>query len=148
MDTITGRGLTKEHNPELVYLSAKLEQQQAANKDAENDLNSLSRDDYERFACKRQLRGLDAALLATVDSVIKSWQTGLLYSTDADEEGNFQFTSVKSGDYLLLARGQAGASDIYWEQDLCVRCIANNVLGTDLSHLKLSSVQQSCINLE
>ncbi len=32
VDTVTGRGLTKEQNPELVYLSKKLDQQQAASK--------------------------------------------------------------------------------------------------------------------
>jgi len=146
VDTVTGRGITAEQNPEVVYLSNILEQQQTATKDTESDLNSVSPDNVERFACKRQLSGIDAALLATLDSMIKHRQNRLVYSTDADEEGNFQFKSVAAGDYLLIARGQASANDVYWEEDLCVRCFANKVLGTDLSRVKLSSVKKSCTN--
>lgn len=62
-----------------------------------------------------------------------------VYITTADEEGFFQIGGREPGDYIVLARGHAGANDAYWEGNF-------NVKAGESVQMKLASPQTACLD--
>jgi len=95
----------------------------------------------ESQICHRFLRTYFDALSQTrawVSENHKGWQ---MLSTDADENGNFRIAVSRPGSYVILASGQAGANEAFWDNGL------NDVVvspGATIE-LKLSSPAKACL---
>lgn len=96
----------------------------------------------ESIACHRHLMAYTIALRETLEwtsNAHKEWQ---LTEADADESGYFKIPVPHPGIYILLARGQAGFNDAFWDTDNFVVHPGAQV------EVKMSKVEQSCPKVE
>ena len=105
----------------------------------QKDLDGLKEGDPA--LCMRDLVAADKAILATLDWSKTKHLTDLVRFTDADEDGYFQIENARPGTYDLVARGQAGSNNAYWEEDVEVK-------PNQKTEVKMASVQAACSNLD
>jgi len=91
--------------------------------------------------CKSLLIGDTKAILDTFERADQHNQSMPIYSADADEEGNFQLSKIKSGEYILVALGQAGMNDAFWQENVQVHL-------REKVTVKLSSVKTACLKTD
>ncbi len=103
-------------------------------------LNNQSVVDENR-ECREDLLDTDRTLLDVVQWALDNKKARQVLTTAGDEEGHFSINKVPVGHYRIIARGQAGASDAYWELWITVK------LGTATS-VKLMKPGKSCLNAE
>ena len=91
--------------------------------------------------CRETLLDTDKSLVDTAQWALDNKKAKQVLTTDGDEEGHFMIAKVPLGHYRVVARGQAGASDAYWELTIVVKA------GTSTS-AKLTSPGKSCSRVE
>jgi len=106
----------------------------------QNRLNHPCADD-EDLRCRESLLDTDGSLIDTAQWALDNKKTKQVLTSSGDEEGNFRIAKVPIGRYRIVARGQAGASDAYWESIIVVKA------GTATS-AKLTSPGKSCLHAE
>jgi hypothetical protein len=96
----------------------------------------------ENLKCRESMLDHDRTLLDVAQWALDNKKAKQVFTTEGDEEGRFSITKVPVGYYRIVARGQAGASDAYWESMF----IAVKV-GARTS-VKLMKPGKSCLNVE
>jgi len=91
--------------------------------------------------CRESLLNTDKSLVDTAQWALDNKKAKQVLTTDGDEEGHFRIAKVPVGHYRVVARGQAGASDAYWELMIVVTA------GISTS-AKLTSPGKSCLRIE
>jgi hypothetical protein len=91
--------------------------------------------------CRESLLDTDRSLVDTAQWALDNKKAKQMLTTDGDEEGHFRIAKVPVGHYRVVARGQAGASDAYWELVIVVTA------GTSTT-AKLASPGKSCLHAE
>ncbi|MGH9555235.1 MAG: hypothetical protein ACRD2Y_05375 [Terriglobales bacterium] len=93
--------------------------------------------------CKLDVLNFDerwlSYVLEVLEGVPERGKDPLLYETQADEEGNFQFGHVPDGKYTLVARGRAGINEATWEEEIVIQP------GRNL-FVKLSNPTDACVS--
>ncbi len=112
----------------------------ALQKRLDQRLANVSADD-EDLQCRQDLLDTDKSLADTVQWAINNKKTKQVFMIDGDEDGYFKIPKVPIGDYRIVARGQAGANDAYWESFITVKA------GMATS-LKLTSPGKSCLQVD
>lgn len=95
----------------------------------------------EDLHCREGLLDTDKTLADTAQWALDNKRAKQVLTTDGDEDGHFRIARVPVGRYRLVARGQAGANDAYWESSIVVK--AGVVTST-----KLTSPGKSCLHVE
>jgi hypothetical protein len=95
----------------------------------------------EGLECRENLLDTDRSLANTAQWALDKKKVQQVLMTDGDEEGHFRIAKVPVGRYRLVARGQAGANDAYWESSIVVKA---GVATT----AKLTSPGKSCLRVE
>jgi hypothetical protein len=90
--------------------------------------------------CKGILATVDTAILLTLQWAKEQEKSSQLDFADADEEGRFRIDGVTPGTYVIVARGRAGASDAYWEEEITIKP------STTLS-VKLAQPSEVCLDV-
>jgi hypothetical protein len=91
----------------------------------------------EERACRLELLAINQALLDSLHWASDNHNEKQVYETQTDEEGNFKI-AVPPGSYLVLSSGEAGLSQVFWQQD-DVR-----VLTGGHTELKLHDAKKAC----
>lgn len=95
----------------------------------------------EELKCRESLLDTDQSLVDTAQWALDNKKARQVLMTDGDEEGYFKVAKVPVGHYRVVARGQAGANDAYWESFIVVKT------GMTTS-TKLTSPGRSCLRVE
>jgi hypothetical protein len=111
--------------PGIFYLNKLLEATNEANESGASRM------------CVSDLVNADKAILVTLDWVQAHKLMAYVAAPDVDEEGKFSIPQIRPGIYDLLARGQAGINDAYWQQQL-------SVTAGEKTEVKVSSVEAAC----
>lgn len=127
---------TADRQYQLTSLDAVQKRLDAKRRDLDNQLVG-----DENLECRASLLDTDRTLLDVTQWALDNKKAKQVLTTDGDEEGRFTITKVPIGHYRIVARGQAGASDAYWELWITVKP------GT-ASSVKLMKPGKSCINVE
>jgi hypothetical protein len=114
----------------VVYLNTELEQMKAS-----YGLLTTSGD----ASCRAELLVFINSLKATLEWAKVNGKRDQVHIATSDEEGLFQFSGLEPGSYILLAQGQAGTNDAYWQKDFTVKP------GESLQ-MKLASPHTACLN--
>jgi hypothetical protein len=118
-----------DHQYQVRSLEAKLKR-----------LNPPSTDDQD-LRCRENLLDTDQSLVDTAQWALDNKKAKQVLTTDCDEEGHFVIAMVPIGRYRIVARGQAGASDAYWELTIAVK-------GGTSTLAKLTSPGKSCLRAD
>jgi hypothetical protein len=70
-----------------------------------------------QYRCNRNIQIHNQALRMTLDWAIVQRKTDQVLFVRADEEGNFEFTVPRPGEYYVLASGRAGLNDAFWKSE-------------------------------
>ncbi len=120
-------------NASMAALQKRLDDRLAAAR-----AGSVGNEDLE---CRESLLDTDKSLVDTTQWALDNKKGKQVLTTDGDEEGHFKMARVSAGHYRLVARGQAGANDAYWESSIVVKAgVATTV--------KLTSPGKSCLRVE
>jgi len=95
----------------------------------------------EDLQCRESLLDTDQSLVDTAQWALDNKKAKQVLMAEGDEEGHFKVSKVPVGHYRLVARGQAGANDAYWESFIVVKA------GMATS-AKLTSPGKSCLRVE
>ncbi len=99
---------------------------------------SIGNEDLE---CRESLLDKDQSLVDTAQWALDNKKAKQALTTEGDEEGHFKVAKVPVGHYRLVARGQAGANDAYWESFIVVK-------AGMVTSAKLTSPGKSCLRVE
>jgi len=127
---------TADRQYQLTSLDAVQKRLDAKKKDLDNQLVG-----DENLECRESLLDTDQTLLDVTQWALDNRKVKQVLTTEGDEDGRFSVTKVPIGHYRIVARGQAGASDAYWELWITVKS------GTATS-VKLMKPGKSCVNFE
>jgi hypothetical protein len=90
------------------------------------------------FLCPRIIRTKTDAMKMAMGWASKENKAAQVISTDADEEGYFKISEIPPGVYTLIATGQAGSNQAFWETN------SVSVLAGQTLSVKMSTPQNSC----
>jgi hypothetical protein len=127
---------TADRQYELASLDAVQKRLDAKKKDLDNQIIG-----DENLECRESLLDTDRTLLDVAQWALDNKKAKQVLTIAGDEEGRFSITKVPIGHYRIVARGQAGANDAYWELWITVK------LDTATS-VKLMKPGKSCLNIE
>jgi hypothetical protein len=114
----------------VVYLNTELEQMKGS-----YTLLTTSGE----ASCRAELLVFINSLKATMEWAKVNGKQDQVHIATSDEEGLFQFSGLEPGSYILLARGQAGANDAYWQNDFKVK-------PGESVRMKLASPHTACLD--
>jgi hypothetical protein len=115
----------------VLYLHTKIENMKTS-------FHQLA-DPDENISCPTSLLVFDKSLKSTLEWNEKEHKDQIEI-TETDEDGAFRFSGVRPGEYLILAKGHAGANQAYWEQD------AIAAPGKEVA-IKLASPAKACLDM-
>lgn len=95
----------------------------------------------EDLKCREGLLDTDQSLAGTAEWALDNKKAKQMLTADGDEERHFRIAKVPVGHYRLVARGQAGANDTYWESSIVVTAGMTTAA-------KLNSPGKSCLRAE
>jgi hypothetical protein len=88
--------------------------------------------------CLASLQGYLAALKFTFEWASQNGKMADFVVADADEEGHFKVLQVPIGAYVVVASGQAGTSQAFWEQDNV------EVIAGQVTSIKMATPKEAC----